>query len=536
MKTMTVEEKITEIVSLAQPDSREQLEKALRACAFTSPDDPALHAIQVHAILAAQPIRMVTDDNIGVATAEDMARLGAFGLGSSDSGKTSGMVQFFTAAVMEAGYGVLCLTAKETPPDVDFFKEIIKKTGRENSTVLIGPNHGLGFNILRYEMEAAQDGPMKVDLGSNVGSLMFAIVDTVIRSRSQQDATIWRAAGEGMLTHISTVVYASTGDQRLDDFRAVIGSLPQSMLQTVDPTWQRTSRCWELVQKALLLKPSDRNVLLAKDYLLSEFPTLPSDTRNSVVFTLKASGLDLFCREPLYSMFFSRTDYTPQILCDGAILICDCSVGKYRQVGKIANAILRLTTQRMLDRRGKVDDGRPIAICWDEAQKTLTDSDAAFQESARSTRCAVIGASQNIPTIKKEVGPDLTDAFLGHFSTRIFFQNSDADTNEHMSEKCGEKEVKRTSTTSSPDGKISTTTHTELMDVLPPDAALKLKTGGPDNGYIVEAFLISKFLLRRFLRLKFHQRKLRRWFGTGCVSVVARRRPAPDFCYLRRGP
>jgi hypothetical protein len=76
MKPMTLSEKIDAIINLTQPAARGQVEQALRECAFTSADDPALNALHVQALLAGQPLRMVTDDGVGVATAADMARLG----------------------------------------------------------------------------------------------------------------------------------------------------------------------------------------------------------------------------------------------------------------------------------------------------------------------------------------------------------------------------------------------------------------------------------------------------------------------------
>lgn len=271
--------------------------------------------------------------------------------GASDSGKTSGAIRFQTMAMLEAGYGMLFMTAKETPSDVEDYLEMAKNAGRENSIVLVGPNHGLGFNILRYEIESANRDGSNADLSTNVASLMFNIGECF--GARHGDKTIWRPAGEVLLRHTITSVYYATNDLSIDDLCAVIATLPQNIRDTEDAAWQRDSFCWKTLEKALHMFPDNRNLRLAKDYLLHEFPCYPPDTRNSVVFMVKSSGLDLFSLDPLYSMFFSRTDYTPDILRDGAIIICDCSVSGYEDVGKLANTILRTSTQRMLVRRGK---------------------------------------------------------------------------------------------------------------------------------------------------------------------------------------
>lgn len=185
---------------------------------------------------------------------------------------------------------------------------------------------------------------------------------------------------------------------------------------------------------------------------------------------------------------------------------------------------------------------RPVAIIWDEFHLTLTKTDVAFQSIARSSGCAVVAATQNLPPLKDALGGELALGFLGNFRTQIFCQNPDSATGDYMSKRCGKVLKKCTSTTRTQDGKTSATVNKELKDALPLHAAHNLKTGGEDNHYIVTAFLtmggkkIDRFLgaSSTYLKLKFHQLKLRNWIGSGLVSVVARRRPCPDFRYLRK--
>jgi len=279
---------------------------------------------------------------------------GSLHLGASGSGKTSGGLRLQAVAMAQAGYGMLCQTVKATSPsDVEFFVGIAKDAGRERSVVLVGPTHHLGINILRYEMTASRlDGSLG-DMAANVATLFSFAAELALPNRGKQGDHIWRLAVESLVRHAVTVVYSATGDLHLDDIVSVVKTTPQSATQVTDAAWCRESTCIKMLGLAATRRPTDRNLELARSYFLSELPGFPPDTRNSVMFTFGSGCADLFQREPLRSMFFADTDYTPSIILDGAILVVDCPVLEYREVGKIANGLLRICTQRVLERRAK---------------------------------------------------------------------------------------------------------------------------------------------------------------------------------------
>jgi hypothetical protein len=435
---------------------------------------------------------------------------------------------------------MLCLTVKGTPPsDVDFFMQIAKESGRASSVVMVGPSHGNGFNILRYEMEAARRLGSPGDMASNVAALFTTAAELAMPRRNGTGGEqIWKQAVESLVRHAVSIVFAATGDLRLDDIVLVVKTAPQSLTQSRDAAWSRESACIRLIEKASERRPNDRNVALARTYFLGEFPTYPADTRNSVLFTFGAGCADMFEREPLHGMFFAQTDYTPAVLLDGAILIVDCPVLEYREVGQIANGLLRHCTQRMLDRRAEHPSSRPVAILWDEAQKTLLRSDVTWQETARSSKCAVIAATQHLPSLRDAVGQDLAFSFLGNLRTKLFFQSNEPETCDYARRLCGQIEVPRESTSRGGDGKTNVTVTPVLEDALPGHALHNLRTGGKPHRYRVTGFLVvgSKKLWRGepFRKILIHQRKLWGWWFSSRARVVARRWPAPDFRYLRK--
>ena len=463
---------------------------------------------------------------------------GSLHLGASGSGKTSGGIRPQTVAIMQAGYGVLYLTTKATrPSDSELCWQLARESGRENSVVSMGPTHGLGFNILRYEMQTAQASGQLGDMAANVACLFSSAAELAMPNRDTKGSDhIWRQAVDSLVRHAVSVVFAATHDLRLDDIVSVVKSAPQTLSQVSDPAWCRESACFQFIERAAV--HNDRNIRLARDFFLREFPGYPPDTKNSVLFTFSAGCADLFQREPLHSMFFAGTDYTPEIMLDGAILLCDCPVNEYREVGRIANGLLRICTQRMLERRGSHPSKRPVAIIWDECQKTLLGSDVSFQDTARSASCATIAAAQNLPALRHAVGDDLAKAFLGHMRTKVFFQNNDPDTCDYMRRIAGEKEVRKPTRTRSHDGKVSTTDTFVREDRLPGYAAHNLRTGGAANKGKVTGFLMvgSKKLRKEepYQMVCTHQATLRQSLFNYRVHVAAAKRPCPDFRYLRR--
>jgi len=467
---------------------------------------------------------------------------GSVSFGATGSGKTSSSIWAQTVAMMRAGYGIVFLTTKGTSPsDTDLCLSMAREAGRIDSVVKIGPSHGLGFNILRYEMQTALELGSG-DLATNVASIFTAAADLAAPTRNAKSGEhIWTQAVESLVRHAVTLLFHATDDLRLDDIVGVVKSAPQTLAQLNDPAWCRESICFQFCE--LLSLSSRPNIKLARDYFLGEFPTFPPDTKNSVLFTFSAGCSDLLQREPLKGMFFAATDYTPDILLDGGIILCDCPVLQFREVGRIANGLIRASAHRALERRVSHTVKRPVAIIWDEAQKSLLRSDVSFQETARSSLCAVVTATQHLPALQDVVGLDLAKNFLGNLRTTIFFQNNEKITGDYMQGLCGRKDAVKKTVTKNSDGKTSTSSAPDKEDALPYEATHNLKTGGEANGYKVTGFLItgSKKLANGepYKKILFDQKSMRAswWPFSNRVQVIARQRPCPDFTYLnRKGP
>ena len=72
----TVSETIEFIVNHTEPAIRDDVVRHLRACNFSSADDPMLNGLAVQAALASQPLRLAQADGAKFATKADVALLG----------------------------------------------------------------------------------------------------------------------------------------------------------------------------------------------------------------------------------------------------------------------------------------------------------------------------------------------------------------------------------------------------------------------------------------------------------------------------
>jgi hypothetical protein len=463
---------------------------------------------------------------------------GTFVCGASGSGKTTGPVQLITHAMLRAGYGLFFSCVKGTAPsDADMIRQWVRTTGRENSLVIVGPGCGLGFNLLRSEMAASLDG---TDMAANVAAFFLVAAELTGAQNKTGEDSIWLQAVGSLVRHAVVVVYAATGDLNLDDIAAVVTTAPRSVAQVDDPTFRRTSVCFDYLDRAIKRFPGNRNVGLAQTYFCTEFPGWAPETRQSVLFSFGAGCMDLFQRDPLYSMFFSKTNYTADIVLDGAVLVLDFPILENGVVGRIAASLLRLSIQKALERRGRRPSQRPVAIVWDEAQKTILNGDVGFQETARSARCATIVATQNLPAFTQAIGRERAESFIGNLRTKIFAQNHDPATTEYMQRLCGRDDVLRATVSRDHAGRTSISRTATPEEALPTNVTHNLPTGGKTHRGIVGAVLVfgSRRMRsgRPYQRLKIHQTDVGRpwWPLAYRAGVIATSRPAPDFTFLAR--
>jgi hypothetical protein len=241
---------------------------------------------------------------------------------------------------------------------------------------------------------------------------------------------------------------------------------------------------------------------LTLEYWRTEFPNMASKPRSSIVsmFTSLADNLLRGELKQIMSCEPNEANFKPEDTFKGKVIILDLSIKKFRETGKMAQIIFKTIFQMAVERKREhvLDKSkmRPVFLWIDEAQFFLTSSDVLFQTTARSSKICSVYLTQNLSNYLAFVNSDREEAtvnsFLSVLQTKFFHCQSDIRTNDYFTSLIGKTyQPHHSTTTGYQDGRDYTTTtksHTLDYQILPWQLD-QLAKGGPNNKYVVEAYL-----------------------------------------------
>jgi type IV secretory pathway TraG/TraD family ATPase VirD4 len=250
--------------------------------------------------------------------------------------------------------------------------------------------------------------------------------------------------------------------------------------------------------------------------------------RSSIVSTV-TTMLDLFQRGFICDIFFSGTTITPEACREGKIIVLDIPTLRWNDVGRIPQALFKFVWQRSQERCDAAAKARPVFLYSDEAQQFLTQFDAPFQATARSSRVCTLYITQNLSGMYDAVGGEAgrysIDALLGNLRLKIFCAQDDISaTATWQSELIGKtkKLFFNSGTQSAPDqsfdffqpGKHRSAGMSEQLEytIQPWEWSSKFRTGGIEHGFQVDAVAYQGGRIwqangKTYLPLSFNQRE-----------------------------
>lgn len=455
---------------------------------------------------------------------------GTFIVGTTGSGKTSGSGAAIARAFLERGFGGLVLTAKED--ERELWLRYADQTGRADHLCIVEPGGPFRLNFLDYE--ARRDG-RGAGMVENLVNLLYAIVEGHTRQEANDSAaSFWENTGRQLLRNALRVLLVVRGRIVLDDLIRFIAESPATRKQAENGGWNQIRHFGPWLEQAIAKAkgtPQERVIEEARRYWLEEFAGLAEKTRSCIVagFTARQDG---FIEPVIHDLFCTDTTLTPEMTTQGAIILIDLPVKQYHTVGLFAQMAWKYLFQLAVERRQDANDAtrRPIFLWADEAQLFYSARDSLFQSTARSSRCATVYLTQNLPNFYGVLGHhdarNNVDGFLGNLNTKIFHNNNDPTTNHWAAEMIGRSIQYRHSFNSS-----TTTNHKSPWDLFPsqsssggsgtseqidyeiqPNEFIVLRKGGPANQQLVEAiFLVSgrRFAQtgKHYIRTAFQQEK-----------------------------
>ena len=361
--------------------------------------------------------------------------------GSTGSGKSSGSLAWIVRSYLSMGFGGIFLTSK--PGDRDVYEGYCRATGRFEDVVLFGPGHPARFNFIDSELQRKDRGAGHVE---NLVSLFSTILEISDRNRNRgggEGDQYWKLTNRQLTRNAMELLIQAKGTITIPDLYRLVLSAPTSFEMLQSETWRASSFCFQCLTEAdakvSAVKRAD--LQLATDFFCVEWPNLSEKTR-SIVQSVLTSMLDILNRGVARTLLSSsETTVRPEMACDGKIILVDMPLKLFGEVGQFVQTVWKYCFQQAMERRDIAANPRPVFIVVDESHLLATSSDQVFQTTARSSRTAVVYATQSISNYLAAFGGEQSEAevhsLLGNLQTQFFHQQADTRTNTYAADLIG---------------------------------------------------------------------------------------------------
>ena len=363
-------------------------------------------------------------------------------MGATGSGKSSGSGRTLALAFLEAGFGGMVLTAKKD--ERQQWEWYCAEAGRSHDLMIFGPNNGYRYNFLDHELNRKGEGAGLTENLVNLFSTVLEVAERQSGSGGREDEGYWRRSNRQLSRSAIDLLIQAQGTISIPELYKIIVTAPRSPGEAKSEAWMQNSFCFQCLLKADQRPKSPRQRIdyeICADYFLLEFASLSDKTRSVIVSTF-TSMIDVLNRGLLRELFCTETNFTPELVEDGKILLIDLAVKEYSEVGLLAQTLMKYSLQRSIERRNLAENRRPVFLWADEAQYFVTSYDMQFQTTARSSRVATVFLTQNLSNFYAALGVGdkgkaEADSLLANLNSKIFHANGDPITNEWASSLIG---------------------------------------------------------------------------------------------------
>lgn len=436
--------------------------------------------------------------------------------GGIGSGKTSGSAKKIALKYLSAGYGGLILACKRQ--EKNQFIQYCKETNRLADLCIIEPGGQEYFNVLEYE---ASQKIGDISLTENVAHLLKVVIKaSEEKSSGKSDDPFWENSLDQVVSNVIDLSILAYNNVTVKKMYDILTTVPISNQKVEEPSKagsyahafglaaEKISKLFDaFVRQSSHLKEDELESLFVEQYpeaatlkavdhfFIEQYRALSDKTRS--IISMSFSGL-LFrlMKEPVYSLFSKNSSTVgPEDCFNGKIVLINLPVKVYHKIGRDSQLLVKYAFQRGFERRDITVNDRPVFLFADEAQVFLNEFDPDFQATARENRIATVYISQNLPNYYANMGGNKYEhrvkAFLGTLGTQIFHANSDVETNRYASDLIGEAYSKEEGKSTNIGEQIgfNYSESYRLNKLVRPEDFVKLKSGGPRNDMIVEAYI-----------------------------------------------
>jgi type IV secretory pathway TraG/TraD family ATPase VirD4 len=434
-------------------------------------------------------------------------------IGATGAGKSTALYRMMVEA-LRFRVGCLWMTVKHDEPENA--AKVMQKAGRDYKVFMSGQSK---WNPLVYEMTRP---------GGDAYSLAqyFEQADEIMAGgKTGNEQSFWGTTRrQSMALTFGTVWIAYRRRATLDHAYDFLNSSPPTIEATKEPSFadREFSKTLGLAIENIQNPAEGRLVTEAANHFKVSLAGAGEKAWGATV--MHASSLiSPLLRGAMYDTVNTfEQNISPDDLLRGECIIMGNPVVDNPGYQLIQILFSRMAADAVL-RRTVTDDMPVVCIVRDEYQLIAHPrEDAKAQTIARQQGLASIMAFQSLSVLYENMQEPMRAKFqgpalLGNHNTKVFMANSDKATLDYFSELTG-KTLRNLSGGSvnqqqQPDGSrvadgVNLSWHQQLLPKKLGTALTRLRTGGPENGYCVEAYVVApnrKFAGETFKKVSIQQ-------------------------------
>jgi len=446
--------------------------------------------------------------------------------GGTGSGKSSTSSKLLANALIREKFGGIVLICK--PEEADNWIAWCHKHDRLDDIILLEEGGQEYFNFIEVSQRTK---------GLSYSDNIFQLLNTIIQAAAEKESghsndIFWEKSLRALVLHLidlSMLAFDGVDIQLLYDltisapkplednqpegtkhketiFKKAV-SIAKSKVATLIAKWRETQDAEvldsmnEFQYEAVLVDavPEYRKFKKLDEFFMNTYYNITSKTRGIIDFSV-TGFLEELLREPIYSLFCRyKSTFSPEdCYTKGSIILINLPVMIYEKAGQYAQMLVKYVFQKIWEKRDMKENERPVFIFADECQNVLLKSDADFLGASRGNRISTIYITQHLSAIYSNLGGvnsvDKGNHLLGNLATHIYHANGHQQTNQFAADQIGRYYMEDNSSSMSfgHDFSMSESSRYDLQYAVQPSEFMGLKTGGPENNFICEAYIVMQ--------------------------------------------
>ena len=383
-------------------------------------------------------IRFNADDAWSIGDSfQGCVLMGETGSGKSTAGK------HLAKAFLRLGYGGLVTTVKST--DLGNWLQWCAETGRLEDVIVVHQDQPWQWNWLASIYQEHGEG------AGHTWNAVQAFIEVCSAAsedghRNHGQESFWIENTKKLLRNTLDLLVSAEVQPSMDHILVILHGRP-SRTPAGELHWPEGSLLHECLARAENSSYAARHGIdlrAIRGYWLHEAAIAGEDKTMAGIIATLCGMAEPLVSGPVKQLFGCNdpANFEPEWSLYGAVIILALPTLVWRDVGRVSQLLFKYLWQRTVTRRQGLPAGQ-VPVFWfcDEAQNFFTSYDWRYQAEARSSWAATIALTQTLSGIYATLDPGRAQAQAGalmaNLSTKIALRNSDATTNQWMSEAIG---------------------------------------------------------------------------------------------------